>query len=65
VEDPLKVAGAGRLLGRTVEDGVLKCLGGTEAAGAGGGSVAIQRRMGAEVALPRSHLLEAARGEPV
>jgi len=57
------VAGPGRLVGRAVEYGVLECLGGTLADVAGGGGVAVTRRVGAEVALPRSHLVEAARGE--
>jgi len=57
------VASPGRLLGCTVEDGVLECLGGTPAAGAGGGGVTVPRRMGAKVALPRSHRVEAACGE--
>jgi len=65
VEDPLKLAGPGRLFGRAVEDGVLKCLRGTLAPGAGGGGVTVPRRVGAEVALTTSHLVEAARGELV
>jgi len=59
------VAGPGKLLGRVVEDGVLKSLGGTLAPGAGGGGIVVPRRVGAEVALPRSHLVEAAHGELV
>jgi len=38
-------------------------LGSALATGAGGGDVAVPRRVGPEVALPRSHLVEAARGE--
>ena len=64
-EDALKVAGPGRLLGRAAEDGVLERLGGAQATGARGGGVAVPRGVGAEVALPRSHLVEAARGELV
>jgi len=44
---------------------VFECLGGTLATGAGGGGIAVPGRVGAEVALPRSHLVEAARGELV
>jgi len=40
---------------------MLECLGGTLAAGAGGGGIAIPRGVGAEVAPPRSHLVQAAR----
>jgi len=39
--------------------------GGILAAGAGGGGVALPGRVGAEVALSRSHLMEAAHGELV
>ena len=59
------MAGPSRLLGRAVEDRMLECLGGTLATGAGSGGVTVARRVGAEVALPRSHLVEAARGELV
>ena len=38
-------------------------LGGGQAAGARGGDFAVPGGVGAEVALPRSHLVEAARGE--
>jgi len=62
IEDPLKVAGPGRLLGGTVEDGVFECLGGTLVTGAGGRGVVVPAGVGAEVAFPRSHLVEAARG---
>jgi len=48
-----------------VEDGVLECLGGTLAAGAGGGDLAVPGGVGTDVALPRSHLREASRGELV
>jgi len=59
------VAGPGRLLSCTVEDGVFECLGGTLATGAGGRGVVVPGGVGAEVAFPRSHLVEAARGEVV
>ena len=36
---------------------MLECLGGILAAGAGGGGVAVRRGVGAEVSLPRSHLV--------
>jgi len=42
---------------------MLKGLGGAQASGAGGGGVVIPRSMGAEVALRRSPLVEAARGK--
>jgi len=42
---------------------VLERLGGSQAAGAGSGGIAVPGRVGAEVALPRSHLVEAAHGE--
>jgi len=57
--DPLKVAGPGRLLRWAVEDGVLEGLGGLGAAGAGGWSVVVLGRVGAEVALTRPHLVKA------
>jgi len=57
------VAGPSRLLGRALEDGVLKRLGGLQATGARGGDFAIPGGVGAEVALPRSHLVEATQGE--
>jgi len=44
---------------------VFKCLGGFLAFGAGGGDIVVPGGVGAEVALPRSHLVEAARGELV
>jgi len=59
------VAGPGRLFGRAVEDGVVEYLKGTLATGAGGGGVAVPSRVGTEVALPRSHLVDAASGELV
>ena len=59
------MAGSSRLLGRAVEDRMLECLRCTQAAGAGCGGVPVPRRVGTEVALPRSHLVEAARGELV
>jgi len=59
------VASPGRFLGRAVEDGVLECLRGILASGAGGGGIAVPGGVGAEVAFPRSHLIEAARGELV
>jgi len=61
--DPLKVAGPCRLLCRAAEDGVLERLGGAQATGAGGGGVRVPRGVGAEVAVPGSHLVEAARRE--
>jgi len=42
---------------------MLECLGGSLASGAGGGGIAVPRGVGAEVAFPRSHLVEAARGK--
>jgi len=65
VKDPLKVACPGRLLGRAAENGVLEPLRGAQTTGAGGGGVAVPRGVGAEVAIPRSHLVEAGRGELV
>jgi len=59
------VAGPGRLLGRAAEDSLLERLWGTEATRTGGGGVAVPRGVGVEVALPRSHLVEAARSELV
>jgi len=44
---------------------VLERLGGGRTAGAGGGDIAVPGGVGAEVALPRSHLVEAARSELV
>jgi len=44
---------------------VFKCLGGILALGAGGGNVAVPGGVGAEITLPRSHLVEATRGELV
>jgi len=38
---------------------VLECLGGLGAAGAGGGAIIVPGRVGAEVALPRPHLVKA------
>ena len=52
------MAGPGRLLGWAAEDGVLEGFGLTLAAGAGRGGVVVPRRVGAEVALSRSHLVE-------
>jgi len=63
--DSLKVASHARFLGRAVEDGVLECLGGELAPRAGCGDVTVPGGVGAEVALPRSHLVVAARGELV
>ena len=65
VEDPLKVASPGRFPSRAVEDSVIQCLWGIQASGAGGWDIAISGGVGAEVALPRSHLVEAASGELV
>jgi len=65
VEDTLKVASPARFLGWTVEDGVLECVGGTLAAGACVGGVAVPGGVGPEVATPRSHLVDASRGELV
>jgi len=65
VKDPLKVAGPGGLLSRASEDSVLERLGGGQTAGARGGDIAVPGGVGAEVALPRSHLVEAARSELV
>jgi len=42
---------------------VLEPLVGAQATGAGGGGVRVPRGVGAEVALPGSRLVEAARGE--
>jgi len=44
---------------------VFQCRVGILAPGAGGGDVAVTGGVGAEVALPRSHLMEAPRGELV
>jgi len=57
------VASPGRCPGRAVEDGVLACLWGILAPGAGGGGIAVPRGMGAEVTLPRSDLVQSTRGE--
>ena len=51
------MAGPDRPLGWTVEDGVLKGLGGLVAAGAGGRAVVVPGQVGAEVALTRPHLV--------
>ena len=59
------MAGPGGLLGLTMKDIVLERFGGGQAARAGGGGVAFPRGVAAEVALPSSHLVEAARGELV
>ena len=59
------MAGPGGLLSRTVADRVLERLGGAATTGAGGGDFVVPGRVGAEVALPRSHLEEATRGELV
>ena len=59
------MAGPARFLRRAVEDGVLECLRGILAFPAGGGGIAVPGGVGAEVAFPRSHLVEAARGELV
>ena len=42
---------------------MFECLGGTLASRAGGGAVAVPGGVGAEIALPRSHLVEASRRE--
>ena len=52
-------------LGRAVQDGVFKCLGGILAPGAGWGDVAVPGGVGTEVAFPRSRLVEATRRELV
>jgi len=44
---------------------MLEGLGGSLAHGAGGGDITVPRWVGAEVALLRSHLMQAARGELV
>ena len=44
---------------------MLERLWSAPAAGAGGGEVTVPGWVGAEVTLPRSHLVEATRGEPV
>jgi len=59
------VAGPGRLLSQASEDSVLERLGGGQTTGARGGDFAVPGGVGAEVALSRSHLVEAARGELV
>ena len=55
----------GRLLSRASENNVLERHGGGQATGARGGHFAVPGGVGAEVTLPRSHLVEAARGELV
>jgi len=59
------VAGPGGLLSQATEDSVLERLGGGQTTRARGGDFAVPGGVGAEVALPRSHLVEAARGELV
>jgi len=59
------VAGPGRLLSRATKDSVLERFGGGQTTGARGGDFAVPRGVGAEVALPRSHLVETARDELV
>ena len=59
------MAGPGRLLHGAVKDGMLECLRGTLAFGAGDGAVVIPGGVGAEVTLPRSHLVKAACGQLV
>ena len=59
------MASPGRFLGRTLDDGVFQRLRSALATGAGGGDVAVPAGVGAEVAFPRSHLMEASRGELV
>jgi len=61
----VKVAGRVWPLGGVEEDAVLKCLGGFVAAGAGGLGIAVTGPVAAEVALPRSDLVQAARVEVV
>jgi len=61
----VKLASPARFLSWAMDDGMLECLGGTLAAGAGGGGIVVPGGVGAEVALPRSHLMEAARRELV
>jgi len=55
------VASPARFPGQAVKDGVFECFGGTLAPWAGGGDIAVPGWVGSEVALPRSHLVEAAR----
>ena len=59
------MAGPGGLLGRAAEDSVHERPWGAQATRAGGGGVAVPRGVSAEGALPRSHLVEAARSELV
>jgi len=59
VRDPLKVAGPGRPLGWAAEDGVLEGFWGLLAAGTRGRGSVVPGRVGAEGALPRSHLVQA------
>ena len=59
------MASPARFLGRAVEDGVFECFGGTLGPEARGGDIAVPGGVGAEVALPRSHRVEAARKKPV
>ena len=60
LNDPFKVAVPGWPLGRTVEDSMLKGLGGVKAAGAGGRGRAGPGGVCAEVAFTRPHRVEAA-----
>jgi len=57
------VADPGWLLSRAFEDSVLERRGGGQTTGARGGDFAIPGGVGAVVALPRSHQVEATRGE--
>jgi len=59
------VTGPGGLLGLTIEDSMLKRLGGGQAARAGDGGIVVPRGVGAEVTLPSSHLVKATRGKLV
>ena len=59
------MAGPSGLLSWAVEDSVFERLWGGQTAGARGGDVAVPGGVGVEVALPRSHLVEAARSELV
>jgi len=61
----VKVTGSGKLLGGTAEDGVHEGLGGLMAAGAGSRDTVVPGGVCAEVALPRSHLVQPARRELV
>ena len=54
------MAGSGRALGGTAEDGLLKGLGFLHASGAGGGGVVVPGLVCSQVALPRPHLVKAA-----